>query len=313
MEPWDGPASIAFTDGTVIGAVLDRNGLRPSPLLGHRRRPRRHGVRGRRAADRPGRRSCRRAGSSPAACSWSTPNQGRIVDDDEIKEALAAAAALRRVAPRRPRAPRRPARPRLPHAAARVGRQAPAGVRLHHRGAEDPPRPRWPAPAPSRSARWAPTRRSPCSPTGPACCSTTSSSCSRRSPTRRSTPSARSWSPRWARPLGPEGNLLEPRPRRRAARSCCPSPILTNDGAGQAPLHQRRRRHARLQAVRHRRPLPGGRGRRGPAPGARGGPRQGHRGHRRRRQAHRPLRPPLDRRAGADPVAAAHRRRCTTT
>lgn len=30
MEPWDGPASIAFTDGTMIGAVLDRNGLRPS-------------------------------------------------------------------------------------------------------------------------------------------------------------------------------------------------------------------------------------------------------------------------------------------
>jgi glutamate synthase (ferredoxin) len=30
MEPWDGPASIAFTDGKMIGAVLDRNGLRPS-------------------------------------------------------------------------------------------------------------------------------------------------------------------------------------------------------------------------------------------------------------------------------------------
>ncbi len=30
MEPWDGPASIAFTDGYQIGAVLDRNGLRPS-------------------------------------------------------------------------------------------------------------------------------------------------------------------------------------------------------------------------------------------------------------------------------------------
>src|SRR5438874_3846216 len=30
MEPWDGPASIAFTDGLRIGAVLDRNGLRPS-------------------------------------------------------------------------------------------------------------------------------------------------------------------------------------------------------------------------------------------------------------------------------------------
>ncbi|GAT01718.1 ferredoxin-dependent glutamate synthase [NADPH] large subunit gltB [Mycolicibacterium fortuitum subsp. acetamidolyticum] len=32
MEPWDGPASVCFTDGTVIGAVLDRNGLRPSRI-----------------------------------------------------------------------------------------------------------------------------------------------------------------------------------------------------------------------------------------------------------------------------------------
>jgi glutamate synthase (NADPH/NADH) large chain len=29
MEPWDGPASITFTDGTIVGAILDRNGLRP--------------------------------------------------------------------------------------------------------------------------------------------------------------------------------------------------------------------------------------------------------------------------------------------
>ncbi len=32
MEPWDGPASMTFTDGTIIGAVLDRNGLRPSRI-----------------------------------------------------------------------------------------------------------------------------------------------------------------------------------------------------------------------------------------------------------------------------------------
>src|ERR1700738_3067114 len=32
MEPWDGPASMTSTDGTVIGAVLDRNGLRPSRI-----------------------------------------------------------------------------------------------------------------------------------------------------------------------------------------------------------------------------------------------------------------------------------------
>src|SRR6202035_2853817 len=30
MEPWDGPAAAVFTDGTVAGAVLDRNGLRPA-------------------------------------------------------------------------------------------------------------------------------------------------------------------------------------------------------------------------------------------------------------------------------------------
>ena len=30
MEPWDGPAAVAFSDGTVVGAVLDRNGLRPA-------------------------------------------------------------------------------------------------------------------------------------------------------------------------------------------------------------------------------------------------------------------------------------------
>jgi glutamate synthase (NADPH) large chain len=33
MEPWDGPASIAFTDGRLIGATLDRNGLRPSRYI----------------------------------------------------------------------------------------------------------------------------------------------------------------------------------------------------------------------------------------------------------------------------------------
>ena len=33
MEPWDGPAAVAFTDGRQIGATLDRNGLRPARFL----------------------------------------------------------------------------------------------------------------------------------------------------------------------------------------------------------------------------------------------------------------------------------------
>ena len=35
MEPWDGPAAVAFTDGRQIGATLDRNGLRPARYLDH--------------------------------------------------------------------------------------------------------------------------------------------------------------------------------------------------------------------------------------------------------------------------------------
>ena len=50
MEPWDGPAAIAFTDGRVIGATLDRNGLRPARWLVTARRPADHGLRDGRAA-----------------------------------------------------------------------------------------------------------------------------------------------------------------------------------------------------------------------------------------------------------------------
>ena len=72
MEPWDGPASIGFTDGKNIGAVLDRNGLRPSRyvvtkdglvVMASEVGVPRHPPRGRRPA---------RAGSSRARCSWST-------------------------------------------------------------------------------------------------------------------------------------------------------------------------------------------------------------------------------------------------
>ncbi len=37
MEPWDGPALVAFTDGRYIGATLDRNGLRPGRCAALRR------------------------------------------------------------------------------------------------------------------------------------------------------------------------------------------------------------------------------------------------------------------------------------
>ena len=90
MEPWDGPAAVAFTDGTVIGAVLDRNGLRPARYWvtddGLVVLASEVGV----IDVRPGRKWSARVASSPAGCSSWTPRPGRIVDDDEIKATLAA-------------------------------------------------------------------------------------------------------------------------------------------------------------------------------------------------------------------------------
>jgi glutamate synthase (NADPH/NADH) large chain len=66
MEPWDGPAAVAFTDGRQIGATLDRNGLRPARFL-VRRRHRGDGFGKRRSAVQ-GRQHRASGVCSPAAC-----------------------------------------------------------------------------------------------------------------------------------------------------------------------------------------------------------------------------------------------------
>jgi glutamate synthase (ferredoxin) len=89
MEPWDGPASIAFTDGTVIGAVLDRNGLRPSRYYvttdGLVVMASEVGV-----LDIPPAQIALKERLHPGRIFLVDTAQGRIVDDDEIKAALAA-------------------------------------------------------------------------------------------------------------------------------------------------------------------------------------------------------------------------------
>ncbi|WP_239311111.1 MULTISPECIES: glutamate synthase large subunit [unclassified Frankia] len=91
MEPWDGPASIAFTDGTVIGAVLDRNGLRPSRYWvtddGLVVMASEVGV-----LDLPAHRVVQKGRLQPGKMFLIDTAQGRIVDDEEIKSDLAAAA-----------------------------------------------------------------------------------------------------------------------------------------------------------------------------------------------------------------------------
>jgi glutamate synthase (NADPH/NADH) large chain len=89
MEPWDGPASIAFTDGTVIGAVLDRNGLRPSRYWvtddGLVVMASEVGV-----LDIPPAQVVQRGRLQPGRMFLVDTSQGRIVADEEIKESLAA-------------------------------------------------------------------------------------------------------------------------------------------------------------------------------------------------------------------------------
>ncbi|HVN84499.1 MAG TPA: glutamate synthase large subunit [Candidatus Binatia bacterium] len=89
MEPWDGPASIAFTDGTVIGAVLDRNGLRPSRYVvtksGLVVMASEVGV-----LDIPPEDIALKNRLQPGRMFLVDTAQGRIVGDEEIKESMAA-------------------------------------------------------------------------------------------------------------------------------------------------------------------------------------------------------------------------------
>ncbi len=88
MEPWDGPASIAFTDGTVIGAVLDRNGLRPSRYYvtkdGLVVMASEVGV-----LDIPPERVLIKERLHPGRIFLVDTAQGRIIDDAELKHAFA--------------------------------------------------------------------------------------------------------------------------------------------------------------------------------------------------------------------------------
>ncbi|HET7406636.1 MAG TPA: glutamate synthase large subunit [Mycobacteriales bacterium] len=89
MEPWDGPACVAFTDGDVIGAVLDRNGLRPSRYTvtddGLVVLASETGV-----LDIDPASIVHRGRLQPGRIFLVDTGQGRIIPDDEVKASLAA-------------------------------------------------------------------------------------------------------------------------------------------------------------------------------------------------------------------------------
>ncbi len=91
MEPWDGPASVAFTDGIRIGATLDRNGLRPSRYYVTKDdlvvMASEVGV-----LDIEPERVLMKGRLQPGRMFLVDTSQGRIIGDDEIKREMAAAA-----------------------------------------------------------------------------------------------------------------------------------------------------------------------------------------------------------------------------
>ena len=95
MEPWDGPASMVFTDGRGIGATLDRNGLRPSryyvtsdDLVIHASEV---GV-----LDLPPETIVKKGRLEPGRMLWIDTEDGRIISDEEIKHEVASARPYRK-------------------------------------------------------------------------------------------------------------------------------------------------------------------------------------------------------------------------
>jgi glutamate synthase (NADPH) large chain len=90
MEPWDGPAAVAFTDGRMIGATLDRNGLRPARYLvtddDHVMMASEMGV-----LTFPEERIVKKWRLQPGKMFLIDMEQGRIIDDAEVKQSLAQA------------------------------------------------------------------------------------------------------------------------------------------------------------------------------------------------------------------------------
>ncbi len=95
MEPWDGPASMVFTDGVGIGATLDRNGLRPSRYYVTRDDrvilASEVGV-----LDIPPEMVLHKGRLEPGRMLWIDTEEGRIISDEEIKHQIASARPYRK-------------------------------------------------------------------------------------------------------------------------------------------------------------------------------------------------------------------------
>ena len=180
MEPWDGPAAMAFTDGRQIGATLDRNGLRPARYFvtddGLFVLASEMGV-----LPVPEEKIVTKWRLQPGKMLLVDLMERRIVSDDEIKQTLSRANPYRRVAGRRPRSCSRSSirssrAPRAPTYRCSIASRRSATPRRTSRSCCR----RWRRRARRRSARWAPIRRSRRCPTSRSCSTPISSRISPR-------------------------------------------------------------------------------------------------------------------------------------
>ena len=187
LAPWDGPAAIVFSDGRRVGAIMDRNGLRPAAFAVTRDRlvavASEAGAIPLAPSD-----TVRRGRLGPGEMLLVDPRRRAVLEDADAKAHL-----LRRL-------PIHDA-PRPAHVDVDARRPRPDTRRRSAISPVSTPRRpastsrRWSSRATSRSGAWATTRRRPASPASIGRSPTTSASRSPRSRTRRSIPSAsgRSW------------------------------------------------------------------------------------------------------------------------
>ena len=161
VEPWDGPAALAFTDGVYLGATLDRNGLRPMKYVitasGYVVAASELGV-----VDFEPEDVIEKGRLQPGRMLLVDLVRGRVVGDEEIKRDIAAQKPYaqwledNKIEPRdAPRGPAAVSAERRPRGARSC---APSGIRAKTCASCSRP---WPAAAKSRPAAWAPTRRWP--------------------------------------------------------------------------------------------------------------------------------------------------------
>ena len=308
MEPWDGPASVAFTDGKNIGATLDRNGLRPSRYVVTKDdRVIMASEVG--ALEIAPENVLKKGRLEPGKMFLVDLEQGRIVDDEELKEQIASAKPYGKWL-REYMVPlaELPAGARHPRARPPDAAPAAAGLRLHPGRPQVHPRPD------GRQRRGSDRLDGQRHPAGGALRPGPAAVQLLQAALRPGDQPAARRDPRGAGDLGVHRRRGRGQPARAQARIVPPDRARSADrrqrpdgpaqaAGGLARVHVGHAAHA----------LRGRRRGRGHGAGSRVALREGQRGHRRRGQPDHPLRPGRERRDGRRSRRSWPARGCTTT